>query len=95
MTELHTTGYKLNRLLANRNGEWKGMGYGYLYGAEVGTRELIWFQGLRTSLHEGKVIVYYRTRDGHEHLTGFTAATTGFARATDQEAAEAEWESSK
>jgi hypothetical protein len=95
VTTLQTTGYKLNRILANKNGEFH-MGYGYFYGPEVEGRNLVWFQGLRRSLTlEDRVIAYYRTPDGHELTAHFTGSTTGFGWALDQEAAEAEWKAAK
>lgn len=85
-----TTGYKLNRLQANRNGEFR-MGYGYFYGTEVAARELVWLQGFRLDTHEDRINAYYRTADGHEHITRYTGSTTGFAYRDDQYAAGLEY----
>ena len=94
-TELQTTGYKLNRIFANKMGEFK-WGYGYLYGPEVEARAIIFIQGLRRSLtREDALIVYYRTPDGHETMKSYNGATTGFAYINDEAAAEAEWEAAK
>ena len=94
-TETQTTGYKLNRLLANKMGEFK-RSYGYFYGPEVETRSIVRIQGLRRSITlEDRVIAYYVTPDGHELSAHFTGSTTGFAYITDTAAAEAEWKAAK